>query len=344
MKKLICLCLALAAAFALAASGCQVDKTIGPTEPTTIPVNEDDLNNAAGLFDEDLDEAAREALRRALEGGLNIADLQAPTQPPETMPPTMPAGVETDAAEARRLMKDVLEIFGSGKFMMKTRSAAPFMEGGNIATPLTVAVDENVMAFEMEMDWASMFKGQGQSPASARIQGASAQTMFGKKMRFITRTDGMAIVFPDKKMYIPMGDGSEEGGELMDFDLTAALGEAFGGASTPGEVEEKLKDIKSSKVTANGKEYLSAEVATKNADGSTTTIRYYFLGGELKRIEAYPDAESIMWEVDMLTTQVPANFFSTQGMRVMDIAQMAELGGGIGDLLGGPIATTAPVG
>jgi len=335
MKKLICLCLALAAVFALMA-GCNKDVVIGPTEPTTIEVSPDDLNQAMNQLG-DLDEAARKALEDLLKMGGSLPE---PTQPPETMPPTMPAGVETDAAEARALMRKVLEIFGSGKFMIKTRSPSPFMEGGNIATPLTVAVDENVMAFELEMDWATMFRDQGQSPAMSAINAGIAQSTFGKKMRFITKSDGMAIVFPDKKMYIPMGDGSEEGGELFDFDLTAALGEAFGGAKSPEETEEKLRDIKSSKVTANGKEYLSAEVATKNADGSTTTIRYYFLGGELKRIEAEPGAESVMWEVDMLTTQVPANFFSTQGMRVMDIAQMAELGGGLGDLLGGPPAAT----
>ena len=340
MKKLICLCLALAVIFALM-SGCKKEINIGQPEPTTVPVNDADLNNAAGLLGEDLDADAMEALRRMLEGGVDPSLLQAPETPPETMPPPMPTGVETDAAESRALIRKVLEILDSGKFMMKTRSSSsPLAMGGNTATPLTVAVQDNAMAFEMEMDWIALFRSQGQG-VMASINGASAQSMFGKKLRVITKSDGIVIAFPDKKMYMPMGNGSEEGGEALDFDMSAIFGESFGGGKDPAELEEKLNGVKSSKVTANGKEYLCAEVTTNNLDGTSTPIRYYFLGGELKRIETEADGESFMSEIDMFTGTVDPAFFSTAGMRVMPLDQLTEMGGNFADLFGGVPATAA---
>jgi len=325
MKKLICLFLGVAIVFALAA-GCKVGIDIGPTEPTTIAVNEDDLNKARNELDlGELDALAQDALRRALELDVTIP---AEDSPPQTMPPPMPAGVEVDAAEVRALMRNVLDIFGSGKFTMKTRSSSPFVAGGNTATPLTVAMDENAMAFEVEMDWASLFRSEGQSVVQARIQGATAQTLFGKKVRIVTKTDGIMIVLVDKKTYMPMGDGSAEGGELMEFDLTGAMGDAFGGAGSREEIEMRLNEIKSSKVTMGGKEYLCAEL---KAEGNT--MRYYFQGGELKRIEADAEGESVMWEIDMLSGQVDPAFFGTAGMRAMPLDQMADLGASLGGVL-----------
>jgi len=323
MKKLICLCLGLTVVFALM-SGCKGGLVIGPTEPTTVEVNPDDLNNAMNQLG-DLDAAAQDALRKLLEQGVTIP---AEEPPPETMPPPMPQGVEVDAAEARALLKKVFTILNSGKLTMKMRGSSPFFAGANNATPLTVAVDEGVMAFEMEMDWASMFKSDGQSAAMARIQGASAQSMFGKRLRMITKTDGMAIVFPDRDKYLAIGDGSEEGGEPIEFDLSAALGEMFGGTQNAQDIDERLKDIKSSRVTSGGKDYLCAEVTSTNEDGSVSNVRYFFdEKGDLRRIEAQAGGESMMWEIETLSGQVDPAFFSTAGMSVMGVDQLTEMGG-----------------
>ncbi|MDR2686386.1 MAG: hypothetical protein LBB75_01425 [Oscillospiraceae bacterium] len=325
MKKLICLCLAMAAVFALAA-GCQGGKTIGPTEPTTVAVGEADLNDAAGQLGGDLDEDALEALRKALEIGAVIPE---ETQPAETMPPPMPTGVQTDAAEARALMKKVLDTMRSGKFTLKARSSSPFIAGGNAATPMTVAMDANAMAFEWEMDWIDMFKSEGQNPVTARIQGASAQTLFGKRMRIVTKTDGMMVVLVDKKMYMPMGAG-EEGGEPLDFDLPSAMGEMFGGGGSQEEMEKMLNEATATRVTTDGKEYLCA-TTVRAADN--TISRYYFLNGELKRLEAQNEGgETVMWEVLSLTSQVDPALFGTAGLSAMPLDQMAELGSNLGGL------------
>jgi len=324
MKKLICLCLAMAALFALAA-GCNREITIGQTEPTTVAVNEQDLNNAAGQFGEDLDEAAREALRKALEGGINVADIQAPTQPPETMPPTMPPGSQTDDDAARPLMRKALDTLASGAFTIKTRGTSPFGEGTNAALPVTIAMSNGAFAFELEIDWASQFRADGQSPAMAAINAGIAQSTFGKRLRIITSNEGVVFAFVDKKLYVSMKDLADEGGEPMNFDMTGAMGEIFGTKSQE-EIDKALGQMTSSKVTADGKEYLCATVSPRNENGDVAgTMRYYFLDGELKRIETGEGAEAVMWEIESISDKADPAFFSTADMKVMPIDQMANM-------------------
>jgi len=322
MKKLICLCLAAAALFALAA-GCQKEVVIGPTEPTTIAVNEDDLNKAAGMLDGELDAAAQEALRKLLEQG---GTLPAATQPPETMPPTMPPGNQVDDALVRPLMKKTLDTLASGTFTIKSRGTSPIGAGTNTALPLTIVMDNGTFAFELEMDWASQFKAEGQNDVMARINAGIAQSTFGRRLRIITSNEGVVFVFVDKKLYISMKDLAEEGGEPVDFDLTGAMGEIFG-ARSQEEIDKALGQMTSSRVTANGKEYLCATVSPKNEDGTVAaTMRYYFLDGELKRIETGETAESVMWEIESISDKADPAFFSTAGMKVMPIDQMADMG------------------
>lgn len=330
MKKIICLCLGLALLFALAA-GCNKEITIGQTEPTTVAVNEEDLNKAAGMLEGELDAAAQEALRRLLEQG---GTLPASTQPPETMPPTMPPGSRTDDDAARPLMKKALDTLASGTFTIKSRGTSPFGVGTNAALPVTIAMDGGAFAFELEMDWASQFRGDGQSDTMARINAGMAQSTFGKRVRIITSNEGVVFVFVDKKLYIPMNDlAEEEGGEPLDFDMTGAMGEIFG-ARSQEEIDKALGQMTSSKVTANGKEYLCATVSPKNEDGTvTTTMRYYFLDGELKRIETGDGAEAVMWEIESISDKVDPAFFSTAGMKVMPFNQLTDLGTNLGGLL-----------
>ena len=321
MKKLICLFLAIAVVFALAA-GCQGGRTIGNTEPTTIVVDEDALNQAAaGLGD--LDDAARKALEELMASGHTVPP---PTQPPETMPPPLPAGVLVDPAEIRALLKKALDTLTSGSFMIKAKGSSPFSAGGNNATPLTIAVDNNAIAMEFEMDWATLFASEGESTAMARIKGAGTQAIFGKRIRILTQAEGVTLVFVDTKSYLPMPSSEEEGGEMGDlaeFDMSAALGEAFGGAGSQEDMDRMLDTIEPSKVTEGGKEYLCAKITREGI-----TVRYFFLGGELKRVETTDTegAVSVM-EVQQLTDKVDPALFSTQGLRVMAVDQMTELPG-----------------
>ena len=221
----------------------------------------------------------------------------------------------TPEEEAKQYMTEVLEIFGGGSFTMKTRSTAPFV--GNQVTPLTIAIDDSRMAFEMPMEWRQLFQTQGMSNFRSTIMGWMAQLFFGKRLRVITAPDQIVIVFPEKKMYMPL-DG--EPGEPLDFDLDGVLGEAFNGAKTPAEIEEKLDGI-TAEYAVGGQPYLRVTI-----DNSGSIMRYYFLDGELKRIEAETYGETVTWEIDLLTRTVDPAFFSTAGMRTMPLQPLSILG------------------
>jgi len=215
----------------------------------------------------------------------------------------------TPEEEAKQCMAEVFEIFSSGKITLKARIISPF--GGNKMIPLTIAIDGDRMAFEMPMDWGQLFQADGNGYLRSMFLGWIAQLIFGKKMRFITKTDGMAIAFPDKKMYLSMTDD-----DLLDFDWADALAEVLGAGQRPD-----LSGLTASEPTIGGKKYLCATV-----EYDYSTVSYFFLNGEPKRIEANAEGESVMWEIDMLSGQVEPAFFSTAGMRTVPISFLLPIG------------------
>ena len=320
MKKLICLFLAMAAVCALAA-GCTVEKPIGPTEPTTVAVNDADLNKAIDQLGE-LDDAALEALRRAMEQGIEIPpDIGVP---PETAPPTMPAGVQASPNEVYPLMVKVYNTLGSGTFLLRAKGSSP--QGGPTmgnATSMTLAMDGANTMMEFDMDWTAVFKAMSEGTpeyGQSIVQGITAQGLFGKKARFVSRPDDVFIAFPDKKTYLSMGAPEESGSEGQ-----LGLAGAFSGTLIPDEVPD---DIASSRVTMGGKEYLCATLNEGNA-------RYYFLNGDLKRIEIENEGEVMILEIQELTGTVDPKLFTTEGMKVMPVDQMAQMGEGLGAIFGG---------
>ena len=316
MKKQICLFLAMAVVFALMA-GCTVEKNIGPDPATTIPVDEAALKEAADLLG-DLDAVAMNALREAMEK--NNVTIPAYTEPPEPPPPAMPQGVQTNPNDVFPLMEKVYNTFASGTFYLKAKGSAP-MGGPNMGTtPMTIAIDGQKTMMEFDMDWASLFVAMTEGTPDAgraKIQGYTAQTLFGKKVRFVSMPEDGYMIFLDKKTYLPIGAFSEPGAEV-DVDMASA----FSGSFVP---EVKPTDIGSSKVTMGGQEYLCA---TLN-DGQA---RYYFLNGDLKRIEIENQGEIMILEIQELTGKVDPKLFSVDGMKAMPLDQMSSLADSMGSL------------
>jgi len=331
MKKLICLFLALGVLFSLAA--CQVDTVIGPEEVTTKRVGEDDLAGAIGQLNLDPgaleDEAMKAALQRMLEQGVT---LPVDEPPPETMPPPMPTGVPIRAEDVYPLMEKTRDIFNSGTYTFKARGSSPPSPGMPIGTtPITFAVDKGQSAFEAQMDWTSMARAMAepgtQEYSMAVINGATMTTFFGKKVRFVTKPEGSVVLFLDKKSYFAM-PGDEEGGESA-----FGIGNMFGDMFKP----DTQGTVTASKVTDGGKEYLCGE--TKSEGGQ---LFYYFLDGQLKRIEMKvlnPEegkTETFVFEVDLLTNTVDASMFSTAGYKPITVDEFTQMGeGGLSGLFGG---------
>ena len=321
MKKLICLFLAMAVVFALI-TGCSTDKYIGQTDPTTATVNQADLQNALGSLDGAMDAAVQEAMRKAMEQGVTIPP---DTGPLETAPPPMPSGVQASPTELRPLMEKIYKIFNSGTFLIKAKGSSPM--GGPTGqaqgtTPMTIAVDKDNTMMEFDMDWITMLKAASEGTPNfgmATINGAIMITTFGKKVRFVSTPGNGFVAFLDKKTYIPMGAFSEEGESAAPVDMAGT----FSGSFLPKE--GLPQEIKSSKVTMGGKEYLCATLDDGNA-------RYYFQGGDLKRIEIQNTEDIMILEIEALSGTVDPKLFSSEGFRAVPIDQLTSLGDNFGSL------------
>jgi len=330
MKKLICLFLGLAVVLSLAA-GC--DRTLGPEIETTKLVSDEERNQAAGQLG-DLDDAAKQALDDMLARGVTLPAEELPVQP---MAPPMPTGVQARPEDVYPLMEKVRNILSSDTYMFKARGSAPPSAGMPMGTtPVTFAVDKGKSAFEADMDWTNMMRAMAEPGTQeynmARINGATMATLFGRKVRFVSRPDGDLVLFVDKKTYVQIPAGEGENGEGV-----LSMGSMFGEVFSP---KKSAGDVQASKVTDNGKEYLCATI--KGEGG--VTMRYYFLVSEdspLKRIEMdAPNPETgknevIVFEIDMLTDKVDAAMFSSAGFSVMPFDQMLGEAGGLGTMFGG---------
>jgi len=335
MKKLLCLSLALGILLALMA-GCK-DVNIGPEEPTTIFVEENDFMNAIDRLNPggDVGLDVQAALEEAMRKGVTIPADEPPAQ---TMPAPMPTGVPIRAEDVYPLMERVRSIFDSGKYTLKARGSTPPSPGMPIGTtPITFAVDKGQSAFEAEFDWTNMMRAMAQPGSQeytmARITGATMATYFGKKVRFVTKPEGSTILFLDQQtfMQMPTGEGAEAGEGILG---AAGMGNMFGDMFKP----DKNGTVTASKVTSDGKEYLCGEI--KGGEG--VLLYYYFLNSELKRIEMKVDnpetkkTETFVFEIDQLTDQVNPAMFSTAGFKPVSIDEMAQMGeNGFGGLFGG---------
>jgi len=334
MKKIICILLGLAFVLSLAACTAEVD--LGQTEPTTKNVDQDDLNAALGQLGADsLDLALQEAMRKAMAQGVTFP---AEDTPVETMAPPMPTGVPIRPEDVYPLMDKARAILDSKTYTVKARGSAPPTQGMPLGTtPITFAVDKNQSAFEAEMNWTNMMRAMSEPGSQeynmAFINGATMTTFFGKKIRFITKPEGSMILFVEKNSYASIPN--DEGGDSAAANPLSVEG-MFGDALKPST----SGNVKASKVTDGGKEYLCAEIA---GDTDGVTLLYYFNApdGSLRRIEIKAknpengNMETMVLEIDLLSETVDPAMFSTAGFKAMSFDEMAQMGeGGFAGLFG----------
>ena len=345
-KQLIAIVLALLTAAALLA-GCET--TIGPDVTETAPtvaaldpgvvaglMTQLDLKNLEGMTPEQ-----RKALQDALiNGGQVPPDFELPDDSdrvPVTMPPTLPQGVAAQTSEVYPLVKNVQEIFNSRSYYLKGRGSSPMGGAGSSGySSLVMAMDQDKLMVETEMDWAAMMKiaaAESGDVATATIQGGILQATLGRKFRMIFSPEGTYWAFPDKKIYIDLAsmmgaEGAERAASLVQ------------GLDMLGQGGEIPQDIPATRVKADGKEYLCG---TLRDEAGTAVMRYFFLDGQLKRIEVFAEEsdENMVIEIDELSGKPDAGLFSVKGYRAMPLMEMAKLFGDMGDFLGGG-STPAP--
>ncbi|MDR0532177.1 MAG: hypothetical protein LBG83_08960 [Oscillospiraceae bacterium] len=333
-KKLIAFCLALISLLALL-SGCEGITLGQKAEMTTDPVNAltpDLVPSEVGKLTDEERKAWEEELKKA---NVLPPDVTIPaTKATVPQPATMPAGKKVQPSEAMRYVKKVQDIIKSHTFYLKGNMNNPVGNGNGSYAPAIMAANADRLMVETVTDWTTMFKEMSEDAeqsnfdqAQALIQGAIAQKTFGSKMRMLFLPGTAYLVLPEKNFYTNLSAvaGDDVG------DMATEILKQF--SSISGS-ELREKDLKSSKVTMNGKEYLCATMP--GDDGMT--IKFYFLKGELKRLEYImeEDPESNMVvEVEEFSGKVDPSSFELKGLKEIKVGEFTKLMGGFNSLLAG---------
>jgi len=249
----------------------------------------------------------------------------APTYEDRTV---MPEGVRAEDAEVLPMLRNTVDIFGSGRFYLRGITTVPESELAPASTsPIAMASNGDRAVFEQSINWIDMFQSDGFN-FQARIQAATFNGMFGSQMRMIIEPAGMTIAFPQRNVYLSIADlvaaAGEEMPAMMDMDEFDLSG--IGALEIPN-------NLQSTRVTAGGRDYLTATIP--NEDEGTNTI-FFFHNGQLARLETHmPDGNVSIIEVHAFSGSPPDAMFSTQGLSRMPMAQimslMEGLGGGDGE-------------
>ena len=359
-KKFISMCLAITA-LAMVLAGCNV--RLGEPEPSfTIPTVKFSPEDEALINALNWDGGDTKMLEGELQK-MGVLPTGVTLPPPETTitaPALMAEGVATDQAELLRLVRKVQETMKSQTFFLKG-NGNNFMEGGaGSYAPLTLAVDKDKLMLETQIDWSNMSANpmtgmpvEGAAPAAAgtgtsKIQAAILQTAVGRTMRMLFVDSTAYMMFPEKKLSANFSklaaEGEGEGGDVSEVagEITKMFSQ-FGANDLP---EDKMR---ATKVTENGNEYMCAAF-TVTEDGaapdgtalpegtaaitgsSTTTIKYYFLKGELRRLEVImtgAESTNMVIEVDEFSGKVDSSLFSTKGFTEMNFGEMTNLMGAL---------------
>ena len=217
---------------------------------------------------------------------------QLPTQPPATAPQSsaFQATSPPQAADAAALFRGVQDIFRSKRFTLKGRSDGK---------PITMVLDKDKMAMETT-GGQELFKSSGASSLSA----VGFELLFGKTVRMLVTPGKEYYVFPDRNVYL---------------DMTGLAG-AF--PNPVGNIAQANGEVKSSRVTIGGTEYLCGTAA----DSQGVTWSLYFLGSELKRIESKSNKGTTVIEVSSFSGTAESKYLSVSGMALFDMSALSALG------------------
>jgi len=360
-KKLIALCLAITA-LAMVLTGCDV--TIGPDKPESsfeIPTLNLDAEQIALVNALNWDDGS-DSLQKQLES-IGVTLPAGFTLPPSTAamtaPPMMQEGVAIDNAELLRLVRKVQDTFKSQTFYLKGHINNLMGSNSSSFVPITLAVDKDKLMMETAADFTDMANNPlagalggdaGQAPAStgvSKLQAAMFQAAIGRTMRMTFVGSTAYMMFPERKTFANLSAfAGEEGGDMGELagEITKMFSQ-FGGNELPEQ------DMKATKVKDGGNEYLCAAYTivddgtaaaemTEGVSGITgggktkTTIKHYYLKGDLKRLEVIMTIEgesnptNMLIEIDTFSGKVDSSLFETKGFSEMNIAEIGKLFGG----------------
>lgn len=216
----------------------------------------------------------------------NPSQPQIPAQPTST---AAQSAAPPQAADASGLFRGVQDIFRSKRFTLKGKS------GGK---PITMVMDTDRMAME-STGGQELFKASGADALQAML----LEGLTGKTVRYLVTPGKEYYVFPERNVYLNM----------------TGVGEAF--PKFAGDLAQANGEVKSAVVTLGGTEYLRGTAA----DSQGVTWSLYFLGGNLRRIEAAGGSSTLI-EVDSLSATPESKYLSVSGMALLDLSALAGLG------------------
>lgn len=336
-KRIIALLLALASAAVLLA-GCEL--RLGPPKTFEIPempvLSVEDLALLKKLSEDGDNKALDDLLGSLMPPGYTLAAEQAVA----VQPNLLPQGETIDKAEVLKLVKKVQDIFNSGTFYLKGQGNNMMDNTGGAYAPLTLAVDQDKMMMETQFDWNNMmgmaFQEQGKEDlGQSKMQAGIARTALGSTMRMLFVENAVYMVYPEKKFAANLSQLSEE-----EEDFNGLSREMIGMFSQFGSANPEMENMQATKVKQGKNEYLCATllVDQTDADGKkegTSTVKYYFLKGDLKRLEVTYAATaqgesgsgSSVFEIEEFSGKVDSSFFSTRGYTELNMGDMAKLTG-----------------
>ncbi|MDR2647161.1 MAG: hypothetical protein LBB67_03445 [Oscillospiraceae bacterium] len=349
LKKLLCLALAAICFFSFTACELNADpeQTTGTTafKILTPEIVQQVIKEIMGEdYEGDVDSLSakdQKKLRDKLSAmGYNVVinDSQLSVVPPAdvsipettvgttmTAPVVLPTGVtigQKQVDEVYQYLLSMKEIFSGDQYTLVGGGNSPLTADGY--SQYTIAKDKDKGVLETTINWSVSAKNllDGKDDyGQAAIQAALGEASFGNKIRMVFSDESALWVFPDRKLYFDImdlaGKNANEANGFMDmFDQVAV-----------SAADKIPKDVKSTKVTVDGKEYLTATIL----DDDGNAKKYFFLGGELKRIE-YSSADasqSTVTIIESLKPTVNANMFSVSGYRKANIADLQKIFGGL---------------
>ena len=324
-KRIIALILALAAAAVLLA-GCEL--RLGPEQGIDIPtlpeLSPEDLALLSKLNEDGDDDALNRALLGLLPPGFTLAA----DQEHALQPNMLPEGEAADKAELLKLVKKVQDTFNSGTFYLKGRGNNMMDSGGGSYAPMTLAVDQDKMMIETDFDWGNMMKTAYQEQGEAdvgqsKLQASIAQTLLGSKMRMLYVDNTVYMLYPEKKRAANLSAFAEGEDGLDGISPNEMI-------NTFDQFGSKLadeNDLKATRVKDGKNEYLCATYTVDEDELGRTTMKYYFLKGELKRLEVASEQGNSVFEIDTFSGRVDSSLFSTKGYAQLNMGDMAKLTG-----------------
>lgn len=164
------------------------------------------------------------------------------------------------------------EIIASGKYTMRAT-----IQNGDVTVPITLYVDNG-----------------GKYSISTKLKTSAISSVTAQ---FLSDGDKIYLVLPTLKMYIEAGTTDEL---LGDQDAVAAI-------TDPTVIQgQDATYVQTGTVPLGGKDYTVEEYKTKD----NQTIKYYYLGEDLKRIESIEaNGDSTIIEITEVSGSVPANAF-----------------------------------